>query len=298
MIGKPRPKSAAVLAAALLVLVLPAAYLYTADRSSEPRAPFAVADRYLRAIYARDYAEAYRYISAADRKIKNAERYARERGQFGGFALEAARKLATYIELAPAKTRMAGDRATLTVKAKLPDANALAPLFLSWDPYRLNSLPASRQRELMAALEKMKRDGTLKTIEGEQTLDLVRENGAWKVFLDWAAGVRVRFRTAVPPAAQLDATLPQNEVIAHAGEAFNVVLEIRNRGARAQLARIGHVIEPKELSDYLDLVECGFLLPVELSPGKKETYTSTYLLRGSLPDGAREIVVTYDFKLD
>jgi len=30
-------------------------------------------------------------------------------------------------------------------------------------------------------------------------------------------------------------------------------------------------------------VQCGFLLPITLQPGKEQEYSGTYMLRGSLP---------------
>ncbi len=53
----------------------------------------------MRATYARDYGEAYRYISAEDRKIRDLNRYLRERGVYSGFTLEAARKLSQAVEI-------------------------------------------------------------------------------------------------------------------------------------------------------------------------------------------------------
>ena len=292
-------RSGAILLASIAVLLaLPAAYLYTADRDFGSQERLRVAARYLKASYARDYREAYGYLSSADKQVKNLDRYLRERGAFNGFALEAARKLAEYIEIMPATEKIAGGRAKLTVKAKLPDANHVSSLLLSWDPYQLNSLPARKRQDLLAALEKMKHAGTLKMIEGEESVDLIQENGAWKVFLNWAAGVKITFRVAVPAGAKIEALLPQSEVITRTGELFNLDLKIRNRGDQEMFARIGHVVEPQELADYLDLVECGFLLPVRLPRGKEEEYSSTYLLRGSIPEGVRQLVVTYDFKVD
>ncbi|MGH7846029.1 MAG: hypothetical protein ACREQW_12795, partial [Candidatus Binatia bacterium] len=220
------------------------------------------------------------------------------RGAFNGFALEAAKKLAAYIEITPVTEKIAAGRAEVKVKARLPDANHVAPLLLSWDSYQLNSLPATKRQDLLAALDEMKRAGTLKMIEGEESVDLVRENGAWKVFLNWNAGVKISFRVAVPAGAKIEALLPQSEVITRTGELFNLDLKVRNRSNQEIFARIGHVVEPRELADYLDLVECGFLLPVRLPGGKEEEYSSTYLLRGSLPEGVRQLVVTYDFKVD
>jgi len=53
------------------------------------------------------------------------------------------------------------------------------------------------------------------------------------------------------------------------------------------------LVEPQELRDYLDLVDCGFILPVRLQPGKEEEFVTTYLLRGTLPEAVRQLSVTY-----
>ncbi|MBI2361366.1 MAG: hypothetical protein HYV04_21065 [Deltaproteobacteria bacterium] len=36
------------------------------------------------------------------------------------------------------------------------------------------------------------------------------------------------------------------------------------------------------------------LLPVKLAPGEEEEYSSTYLVRGDLPEGQRQLFVTYE----
>jgi hypothetical protein len=38
-------------------------------------------------------------------------------------------------------------------------------------------------------------------------------------------------------------------------------------------------------------------LPVTIGPGQEEQYTGTYLLRGSLQEGVRQLKLTYDFCL-
>ena len=57
-------------------------------------------------------------------------------------------------------------------------------------------------------------------------------------------------------------------------------------------------VEPKELAQYLDLVECALLLPVRLRPGEEQIYNSTYVVRGDLPDGIKSLDVTYEFKIE
>ena len=50
------------------------------------------------------------------------------------------------------------------------------------------------------------------------------------------------------------------------------------------------------LCDYGDFVQCGFLLPITAPPEKELEFTGTYLLRASLPDGVRQLSLTYEFR--
>jgi cytochrome c oxidase assembly protein Cox11 len=81
------------------------------------------------------------------------------------------------------------------------------------------------------------------------------------------------------------------------GELFEIVLNIKNRTNQPITARIGHLVEPNNVADYLDFVQCGFLLPVTIAPGQAEQFSGTYLLRGSLPEGVHQLNLTYDFRL-
>ena len=57
-------------------------------------------------------------------------------------------------------------------------------------PDKLNALSRPRQEQLLETLGKMKKDGKMIMIEGQETIDLVSDKGGWKVFLDWASGIR------------------------------------------------------------------------------------------------------------
>jgi len=282
------------IASAALLLMLPFAYTFMARGSSaEDSEPIEVLAKYLQASYARDYKRAYYLISSQDRRIKAEKNYVRERGAFNGFTLDVASKLASYIELSPVEKRLTADRAIIRLKVKLPDANKLSPMLLNWDTDRLEALSASERRELIKSLEKLSKDRKLDMVEGEESFELVKEAGAWKIYLNWAAGVKLTFQTTLPPAAPIEAKLLQSEVTTRHGEIFNIAVRIRNTSKQEITARIGHLVDPHEVRDYLDLVECGFLLPVRLLPGKEEEFITTYLLRGGLPEGVRQIVVTY-----
>ncbi len=95
----------------------------------------------------------------------------------------------------------------------------------------------------------------------------------------------------------LDVALSQNEFVLQPGEVFEIVLRIKNRAKQPLTLRIGHLVEPSLVADYLDFVQCGFLLPVTIPPEKEQEFFGTYMLRGSLPEGVRQLNLTYDFRL-
>jgi hypothetical protein len=210
-----------------------------------------------------------------------------------GFALEAARKLASFIEIKPTQKRLAPDRIQAVTKIGLAE-----PAFLfNMDPWRLNAMSVDERKELLESWEKKKRDGSLQMIEIEEKLELVKENDEWRIFLNWAAGVKIPLRLLLSNAADLDASVSKSEVVVQPGDLFEIFLKVRNRSSQPVVARIGHLIEPRDVTNFLDFVECGFLLPVTLQPGKEQEYAARYLLRGNLPEGVQQLNLTYDFRL-
>jgi hypothetical protein len=277
----------------ILLLVAPGRKLEAAEQQANRRDPALVVQGYLRATYAKDYLDAYRYISSADQRVKDVNRYVQQRGAFMGFALEAARKLASFIEIKPTQKRLAPDRIQAVTKIGLAE-----PAFLfNMDPWRLNAMSVDERKELLESWEKKKRDGSLQMIEIEEKLELVKENDEWRIFLNWAAGVKIPLRLLLSNAADLDASVSKSEVVVQPGDLFEIFLKVRNRSSQPVVARIGHLIEPRDVTNFLDFVECGFLLPVTLQPGKEQEYAARYLLRGNLPEGVQQLNLTYDFRL-
>jgi hypothetical protein len=259
--------------------------------------PMQVISAYLRATYARDFAEAYRYISNEDRKIRDLNRYVRERGAYSGFTLEAGKKLSEGVEITTLRQTESPRRLQVSIKYRMPDPKKLSPLLLNWDPFRLNSLSPSDRKQLLDTLEKRRKEGSLEMSEGVETFELVKEGGEWRVFLNWAAGVTIPIRLDLTKTADLDVRLSKNQFVVQPGDAFELSLRIKNKTDQVLIARIGHVVAPQDIADYLDFVQCGFLLPLTLQPGKEQEYSGTYMLRGSLPEGIRQLALTYDFKI-
>lgn len=260
------------------------------------RAPNAVIESYLRALYARDFTTAYNLISAEDRKLRDLDRYLRQRGPYNGFALESARKLGEFIEVRFLGAKETDGRRQVTVRYRVPDPQKAAPLVLQWDARRLNSLSDAERRQLIDTLDRRGRDRALEMREGEENFELIPENGAWRIFLNWSAGVAIPLKLDISKASEVDATLARDRFVLQPGDVFEVVLKIRNRAKQPVTLRIGHAIEPQPIADYVDFVQCGFLLPITVPPEKEQEFTGTYLLRASLPDGVHQLSLTYEFR--
>jgi hypothetical protein len=284
---------------AAFILILPAAFLYNSSaQQTAQTAPFNTVEAYLRSAYARDFKKAYRYISLGDRQLKAERVYVREKGSFNGFPLAVTRKLSEFIELRPLEAVTEQDgRMRVKLEAKYPDANSLSTILLDWDEERLNALPSSTQRDILSNLDQMNRQGEIKTINGEEAFTLVKEGTSWRVYLDWAAGVRVSYNAVVPPTQAIDAVPVDKATTIRPSELFTIAYRVKNRTAQTISTRITHRIEPDELKQHLDIIDCALLLPVELGPGEESEFSTTYMVRGDLPEGTKELNVTYDFQV-
>ena len=282
----------------IVTLALPAIYWLNTAEDRRPEEPTEVLTKYLKLLYARDFRQAYRFIANEDQRLKSQRDYARERGSFTGFTLEVARKLAGLIELKPVSERPEGKANRVQVDMKLPDANGVSKLLLDWDEKRLNALPSPAQKKILSSIDDLIRRGKLPMIEGEEEFVLVNENARWKIKLNWAAGVKIKFATVLPPTGEILAEPITKETVARSDDVFTIGFRVKNRASREVVTRITHRIEPAELAPYLDLVECALLLPVRLRPGEEQTYHSTYAVRGDLPDGTKGLDVTYEFKVE
>lgn len=268
-----------------------------ANQAVDPADPVQIVRAYLRASYARDFVAAYRLISAEDRKVRDEDRYIRQRGAFNGFLLDAARKLGESVETEVLEQKAAGNRLHLRVRYKIPDSKAIAPILLNWDPYRLNMLNGAERAQLLAVLHRRQQERSLEMTSGEEIFELTKEGNEWRVFLNWAAGVTIPLRLETPASGALSAAISKPEVNLQPGDVFEILLRVKNHTDQPIVARIGHLVEPRDAADYLDFVQCGFLLPVTIQAGKEQEYSGTYLLRGSLPEGVKELKLSYDFKI-
>ncbi len=285
-------------AALALLSVLSAVFLWTGESQPAAWETVEAAIPYFKSSYARDFRAAYDFISSQDRRVTGKESYVRERGAFSGFALELRKKLASFIKATPVEEKIDGDRAHLKLHLIFPDANRLSTHLLGWDEERLNHLPAKERRDLIERLDRWQKEGKMPMVEAVREFELVREDKSWRIFLDWAEGVRVAFDTVVPGSLVLQASPVLKEVTAARGKLFNIFFRVRNLSQREVTTWIVHRVEPKDVDGYLELVECNLLFPVTVPAGREIEYLSSYLLRGDLPEGMKRLKVTYEFKVE
>lgn len=259
--------------------------------------PEDVALEYARSLYAGDAAGAYRLLSAQDRQAKDEATFLRERSHPTGFALELARKFASFIEATSMRRKSEGERVTVTLALGLPDANApeIAGLVRGWDERRLNALSRVERRRTLKALGRLRRARALPTLEGQEAFELVREGPGWRIFLNLAGGVRVRFQAAVDDAVPLRVTVHPDEVLVNPGERVQVSVRVENPGTREIVARVGHRIEPASQAGFLAMLQCPLLLPVTVAAGQTDEFRSEYLVLKDVPAGAKRLQVTYEF---
>ena len=289
-------RSAGLFGAALIVLfALPVFYALKGPASADDPAVFA--ERYLAVVYARDYRAAYALISAADRKNKSAEEYLRENPSFSGAALETARKLARRVEFRNVRTEARGDRVAVRFAFRAPDANhpVLQQLMLDFDPDRLARLPESDRRAIEQKLDAMQRQGALPMIEGEDAVELVREEGRWRVFNNWSAAVRVRFRAEVKAGLPWEFRPLQEIVLAKPGETLQALYEAKNLSAKPVTAKALHIDRPPDAEKYLEIIQCFCLIRETLKAGETKQFPLTFRVKTGLPEDVKEFEVDYQF---
>jgi hypothetical protein len=268
-----------------------------AAAAMESREPEAFIRAYLQALYARDFSVVYHYVSSQDQRARSLDDYLRAQGPLSGFALQVARSLAaiTQIEILASEEAATGRR--ITVRYTVPDPEKIAPLVHQWNGYQLNSLSGAQRQQLMQSIDALQRQNAIPMTTGEETITLIKEGDQWRVFLDWGRGMALSFRALLGGLAGiLKVEITPAQLTSRPGAIFDVILKITNYGQKPSAVRIAHLVQPQALANYLEIIQCGFLLPLRLEPGAEREYSATYLLSGRLPAQVKEIRLDFDFR--
>lgn len=263
-------------------------------RSASPQD---VALAYGRALYANDGDAIWNLASETDHRAKDRATFRQQQQIIGGFARELLAQLGDYVTATPVATTVDGARARVTLKFRLPDANAksISDLAHGWDEKTLNELSRDARERIRSGLEHLHRDGTMPVVEGDESFDLVREPSGWRMSLNWAGGVRITFAAVHDRGLPLRVSIePQSATVAR-GERFRVTLSVTNTGEREVETRVRHRTEPESASTHLALLQCPLLIPVRLGPGETRDFVSEYLLLADSPEALKTLEVTYAF---
>lgn len=260
--------------------------------------PPAILQDYLRAMYARDAAAAYALVSKADRREKTLEEYQSETGRYAGTALSLARTLSEAIRFERVAVDIDGNTAIVTFDAALPNANApvLEPIVHGFDREHLARLKPSAVTSRQAAIRKMAADGHLPMLTSKgETWDLVKDENGWRVHLNWAEAVDVRFRSVVVGELGWEFTPLRKRVLAKPGETIEMAYRVRNVGAVETTGKARHVIGPKKQAAHMEIISCFCFLEQTLAPGEVVDMPLVFRIGFDAPDDLPAFDVLYEF---
>jgi hypothetical protein len=158
-----------------------------AATANEKQAMLTVLQDYLAAVYARDYATAYQWLSETDQRSQSLAQYEQDNQPFKGASLILAQRLARELVLQQAIVEHQGDRATVRTTLSLPAGNAEAISRLLLAPGGFEEAPQDELEERMAKLEALIASSQLPRLEAEDTWALVREPTGWRILSEGEA---------------------------------------------------------------------------------------------------------------
>ena len=249
--------------------------------------------KFLQASYARDYRSAYSYIAARDQHVWSKE--SRRYQSLNGFALTLAQTLAVRMEIWTITRELGSDRVRYEIGYRVPNADELAPALLDWDGQKLNALSNAEQQQLLEKIQNLSQKPDAVRMNGRESLNLIRENGRWKIFYDWASANKVKVKLVAPRGSGIDLLISGDEFIVKKSEPFDVNFTLTNRSDAPTSVRLIHHVEPDSVQQHLEMIACGALLPITLQPGESQEITMSYLLTPGIRSG-RQIELGYQIQ--
>ena len=261
-------------------------------RLAASSAPEQVVRQYVAGLYARDFERAYQLISTADKAYKSQAEYLEENNSLTGFALEASRQLASYIEYQAWEVERQGERVTVTAHFVVPDGNtpAVQKILSQGD-----TLTQAERAALLDELDRLYRSDKIPTFEGEQRFELVQEPEGWRVVEDWAGAVRVHFSGEVRAGLSWEFEPLQEVVLAKPGETLQATYRARNLSDRPVVAKARHIDRPEEYLDFLTIVQCFCFIQQTLQPGEETKLPLVFRVEWDTPAEVKDFYVHYEF---
>lgn len=269
--------------------------------SNEREAVIKTLDQYLRASYARDTDLAYRYLSRDDQTAKSEDEYRLESGNYSGFTLQLAKSLAAHITLSNINVAFIDERATVNFDAIIPDANhtSLRDVVQQFDSVRLEALDSDARSDRIVRLQEIISSDQFAVLNspGEQW-ELVKENGEWRVFVNWAEAIEVLFSSTVSESLEWEFYPSQKRVLAQPGQTIEMSYYARNIGNVVSTGKARHTIGSDEVASHLEIIACFCFLEQSLEVGESAKLPLVFRVDYEVPEAVQKFTVRYDFFLE
>lgn len=287
--------SAVTVTAALVIAV--AAPSSLAKASLAKASPAEVAERFLRARYARQAERLYRLASAADRAERTLAEFIAVNPPYPASVRPAVDALAESIRFSAADTEAAGDQARVTIRAALPNSadRDLGSLLHAAQADRAFGGPESPERAARS-IRADARAGRLPMVEVTETVDLIREGGRWRVIMGWDADLPVTLRAEVAGGVPLEFTiLTAPELRLRPGETGRAAFAIRNASDAPLRVMAAHAYAPPAAQRHVELIRCFCFFEERLDAGESRQLSLVFRLGWDLPSAIDAVAITYRY---
>ena len=165
--------------AQFVIIVLSCLSILACDKLSGPGSD-EILNKYLDASLKGRYEEAYSYVSAEDKSIKNLQNYLKENDKEDDpFAQAIASKMSYKI----LKLEKADNKATADVEITFPDIGSILDYFMG--AAFKSASGGGDEKEMEKMLAKKFDSGEIPFTTKKVPFQLVKESDGWKVFLGW-----------------------------------------------------------------------------------------------------------------
>ena len=262
-----------------------------------PDSPQEVAERFLRARYARDAEGLYELASAADRAERTLDEFIVVNPPFPESFQPGVDALAAAIRFSAADTDLAGDQARVTLRAALPnsadgDLNALLHATEADGAFGGTESP----RDVVRSIRADARAGRLPMVEVTETVDLIREGGRWLVIMGWDADLPVTLAALVAEDLPLEfAVVSEPELRLRPGETGRATFVVRNTSAESLRVIATHAYTPPAAQRHIELIQCFCFFEERLDPGETRELSLVFRLGWDLPSAIDAVDITYRY---
>ncbi|MGH2536347.1 MAG: cytochrome c oxidase assembly protein [Candidatus Promineifilaceae bacterium] len=250
---------------------------------------------YARAVYARDYAAAWEFISSRDKAMKSRQTHLAENVSFAGRQQDLAYALAGWIQFTESKIQMDGDQAIVTTQIKTPNGNQPAVYAILREAREEDKRTAAERPALSDRLQRLYAVGRIEILEGEETFTLAREWMGWRIVMGWADAVVVKLTAEVSPDLPWEFYPLQAEVRALPGETLLATYRATNRADRPITGKAKHSLLPETAEAYFDIIQCFCFIQQTLAPGESVDLKLVFRIDEDAPAEVRQVENKYVF---